>query len=75
MTGVLARNKRFVLAKESRGEGCGWVNYRQKEGMLIMYSCCEVSAGMCVCVDTALQKKMVKKNVISVTLFFCGVTT
>lgn len=57
MAGVLARNKRFVLANESRGKGCGWANERQKEGMLIMYLCCEVSAGVCVFVSGERLRK------------------
>lgn len=53
VTGVLARNKRPVLANESGGgaiEG-------QKEVMLVMRSRCEVSAGMCVCVDSVSKLK------------------
>lgn len=51
---------------ESRGKGCGWANERQKEGILIMYSCCEVSPGervwVCLCIDTALEKTSVGKK-------------
>lgn len=51
---------------ESRGKGCGWANERQKEGILIMYSCCEVSPGervwVCLCIDTALEKTSVEKK-------------
>lgn len=52
---------------ESRGKGCGWANERQKEGILIMYSCCEVSPGervwVCLCIDTALEKTSVEKKI------------